>query len=82
MAGAGSVSTMLLLGTEAAVDKFSDAGTNGQRVLGVDADLTIGSAELGGSLAKDVLNAFAARDVKSFSLDSKGAILDMSVVGR
>ena len=74
-AGVGNIQTLLILGSERAVDQFR-AGAKGPVVLGQD-------LSLGQSLGFDVIedrNIFARRDILTHSL-ADGAIVDWSLIG-
>ncbi|KAK9909418.1 hypothetical protein WJX75_001922 [Coccomyxa subellipsoidea] len=76
LAGVGNIQTMLILGSEKAVDHFRVGGKKGPVVLGQD--LSLGKA-LGFAAVEDA-NIFASRDVISHSL-ADGAIVDWSLIG-
>jgi hypothetical protein len=74
-AGVGNIQTLLVLGSERAVDQFR-AGARGPVVIGQD-------LSLGQSLGFDVIedrNLFARRDILTHSL-ADGAIADWSLIG-
>ena len=75
-AGVGNIQTILILGSEKAVDQFRIGAKTGPAVLGQD-------LSLGQTLGFDVIddrNIFANRDVITHSL-ADGAIADWSLIG-
>ncbi len=75
-AGVGNIQTMLILGSEKAVDQFRVGAKKGPVVLGQD--LSLGKT-LGFDVVEDA-NIFASRDIITHSL-ADGAIVDWSLIG-
>ncbi|BDA42658.1 probable SH3 domain-containing YSC84-like protein 1 [Coccomyxa sp. Obi] len=76
LAGVGNIQTMLILGSEKAVDQFRVGAKKGPVVLGQD--LSLGKT-LGFDVVEDA-NIFASRDIITHSL-ADGAIVDWSLIG-